>query len=174
MADLWNRAGHYMLRVVLVYYSELDVLSLAFSRCCGKSTTQTSSLSTRSVYNSTVSLTPCEAVSKPLKFRLMLRTRPSCILHSSTIDTTVVYSTVVCVKDTTVVPAYYGHDRRVYSTDPLDTTVVYTTVVYVKDTTVVPAYYGHDRRVQDGRVSYGHDRRKTATHTNQTTTTNQP
>ena len=26
---------------------------------------------------------------------------------------------VVDVTDTTVVPAYYGHDRRVYSTDPL-------------------------------------------------------
>ena len=25
----------------------------------------------------------------------------------------------VDVTDTTVVPAYYGHDRRVYSTDPL-------------------------------------------------------
>jgi len=27
----------------------------------------------------------------------------------------------VDVTDTTVVPAYYGHDRRVYSTDPLQT-----------------------------------------------------
>jgi len=27
--------------------------------------------------------------------------------------------TLVDVTDTTVVPAYYGHDRRVYSTDPL-------------------------------------------------------
>jgi len=26
---------------------------------------------------------------------------------------------MVDVTDTTVVPAYYGHDRRVYSTDPL-------------------------------------------------------
>jgi len=34
-------------------------------------------------------------------------------------DTTVVYTTVVYVKDTTVVSANYGHDRRVYSTDPL-------------------------------------------------------
>jgi len=42
-----------------------------------------------------------------------------CILHRSTIDTTVVYTTVVYVTDTTVVPAYYGHDRRVYSIDPL-------------------------------------------------------
>jgi len=38
----------------------------------------------------------------------------------------------VDVTDTTVVPAYYGHDRRVYSTD---TTVVYTTVVYLLHTT---------------------------------------
>jgi len=30
--------------------TELDVLRLAFSRCCGKSATQISSLSTRSVY----------------------------------------------------------------------------------------------------------------------------
>jgi len=37
----------------------------------------------------------------------------------------------VDVTDTTVMPAEYGHDRRVYSTDPLDTTVVCTTVVYV-------------------------------------------
>jgi len=29
-------------------------------------------------------------------------------------------------------------------------------------------------RVYDGRVCYGHNRRKMATHTNQTTTTNQP
>jgi len=26
---------------------------------------------------------------------------------------------LVDVMDTTIVPAYYGHDRRVYSTDPL-------------------------------------------------------
>jgi len=31
----------------------------------------------------------------------------------------VVYTTVVYVKDTTVVPAYYAHDRRVYSTNPV-------------------------------------------------------
>jgi len=61
----------------------------------------------------------------------------------------------------------YRHDRRAH--DGRD-----TTVVYVKDTTVVPANYGHDRRVHDSRVCYGHDRRKMATHTNQTTTTNQP
>jgi len=35
-------------------------------------------------------------------------------------------------------------------------------------------HYSHDRRVYDGRVCYGHDRRKMATHTNQTTSTNQP
>ena len=45
-----------------------------------------------------------------------------------------------------------------------DTTVVYTPQIH----------YRHDRRVQDGRVCYGHDHRKMATHTNQTTTTNQP
>ena len=45
-----------------------------------------------------------------------------------------------------------------------DTTIVYTPQIH----------YRHDRRVYDGRVCYGHDRRKTATHTNQTTTTNQP
>ena len=50
-----------------------------------------------------------------------LRTRPSCILHRSTIDRTVVYMTVVYLTDTTVVPAYYGHDCRVYATDPLQT-----------------------------------------------------
>jgi len=47
-------------------------------------------------------------------------------------------------------------------------------LVDVTDTTVVPANYGHDRRVYDGRVCYGHDRRKMATHTNQTTTASQP
>jgi len=45
-----------------------------------------------------------------------------------------------------------------------DTTVVYTPQIH----------YRHDRRVHDGRVCYGHDRRKIATHTNQVTTTNQP
>jgi len=40
-------------------------------------------------------------------------------IHISTIDTTVVYTTVVYATDTTVVPAYYGHDRRVYSRNPL-------------------------------------------------------
>ena len=45
-----------------------------------------------------------------------------------------------------------------------DTTVVYTPQIQ----------YRHDRHVQDIRVCYGHDRRKMATHTNQTTTTNQP
>jgi len=46
----------------------------------------------------------------------------------------------------------------------MDTTVVYTPQIH----------YRHDRRVHDGRVCYGHDRRNMATHTNQTTTTNQP
>ena len=45
--------------------------------------------------------------------------RLSAALHISTIDTTVVYTTVVYVTDTTVVPGNYGHDRRVYFTDPL-------------------------------------------------------
>jgi len=60
----------------------------------------------------------------------------------------------VDVTDMTVVPANYGHDRR----------VAYTPQIH----------YRHDRRVHDGRVCYGHDRRKMPTHTNQTTTTNQP
>jgi len=49
----------------------------------------------------------------------MLRTRPSCILHRSTIDTTVVYTytTVMYMVHRTVMPRYYGHDRRVRSTD---------------------------------------------------------
>jgi len=42
------------------------------------------------------------------------------------------------------VPVYYGHDRRVYSTDPLKTR---PSAMYLTDTTVVPAYYGHNRRV---------------------------
>ena len=46
--------------------------------------------------------------------------------------------------------------------DVTDTTVVYTPQIH----------YRHD--LHDGRVCYGHDRRKMATHTNQTTTTNQP
>ena len=56
---------------------------------------------------------------------------------------------MVDVTDTTVVPANYGHEGRVYILHrfTIDTTVVYTTVVYVKDTTVVTANYGHDRRV---------------------------
>jgi len=36
----------------------------------------------------------------------------SCILYHC-------YIIMVDVTDTTVVPAYYGHDRRVYSTNPL-------------------------------------------------------
>ena len=49
-----------------------------------------------------------------------------------------------------------------------DTAVVYILNKSNIDTTVVT------RRVQDGRVGlcYGHDRRKMATHANQTTTTN--
>jgi len=49
--------------------------------------------------------------------------------------------------------------------------------LHTTDTTVVYTphfHYRHDRRVHDGRVCYGHDRRKMATHTNKTTTTNQP
>ena len=38
--------------------------------------------------------------------------------------------------------------------DVTDTTVVYTPQLH----------YRHDRRVHDGRVCYGHDRRKMATH----------
>jgi len=38
--------------------------------------------------------------------------------------------------------------------DVTDTTVVYTPQIH----------YRHDRRVQNGRVCYGHDRRKMATH----------
>jgi len=45
-----------------------------------------------------------------------------------------------------------------------DMTIVYTAQIH----------YRHDRRVEDSRVCYGHDRRKMVTHTNQTTTTNQP
>ena len=61
---------------------------------------------------------------------------------------------LVDVTDTTVVPAYYGHDHRVtciLHRSTIDTTVVYTTVVYVTDTTAARWR-----------------------HTNQTTTTNQP
>ena len=65
----------------------------------------------------------------------IVQTRLSCILHRSTIDTTVIYTTVVYTTVTTVVYTM------------VDTTVVYMTVVYVTDLTVVPAYYGHDRRV---------------------------
>jgi len=49
--------------------------------------------------------------------------------------------------------------------------------VSVTDTTVVHTpqiHYRHDRRVHDRRVCTPQDRRKMATHTNQTTTTNQP
>ena len=42
-----------------------------------------------------------------------------------------------------------------------DTTVVYSSQIH----------YRHDRRVHDGRVCYGHDRRKMATRTKETTIT---
>jgi len=59
-----------MMRVVLVYYTELDVLRLAFSRCCGKSTTQTSSSSAWFVLRDTVSLRYSEILSSPLRCTL--------------------------------------------------------------------------------------------------------
>jgi len=40
-----------------------------------------------------------------------VRTRPSCIIRRSTIDTTVLYTTVVYMVHTTVVPRYYGWTR---------------------------------------------------------------
>ena len=43
---------------------------------------------------------------------LMLRTRPSCILHRSTIDTTVVYTTVLYVLHTTA--ARWRHQPNYY------------------------------------------------------------
>ena len=48
--------------------------------------------------------------------------------------------------------------------DVTDTTVVYTPQIH----------YRHDRRVHDRRLCAPQDRHKMATHTNQTTTTNQP
>jgi len=48
--------------------------------------------------------------------------------------------------------------------DVTDTTVMYTPQIH----------YRHDRHVHKHRVCAPHDRRKVATHTNQTTTTNQP